>query len=1066
MNNRSLRLKEIIRWSRRIIFFYGFLFFVLPVTSQSFYFDNYGVQEGLSSSKIYSIIQDQRDYIWLGTESGVSRFNGFEFENFSSGNGMADNGVYSIFEDSNGDIWFGHLDGGVTLFDGYDFKVMHFDTIEIKGDVTSITEPEEGRIWVTTSSSGALRITWNNESRQPIKVDHFSGREGLSDIVFGTCTSKDSGLFCLTDIGIKQFDQAENKFKSLLLEGLTQYWIKTIMFEDSHGNWWFGTYNGGLYKYDRQDDSIQIYDKRDGLAKNWVTYVTEDSYGNIWVGTFGGGITVIHDGNLKTYNTENGLPDDYVKYIIEDKEGNILIGSQDKGLSIFKGEQFITYTISDGLGDESVWAIHQDRKGNFWFGTNQGISLLNPDQPREKRFTYFNHENESIGDKIRFIREDMNGTIWIGTDGDGIFQYTPASGQFIYDSYLNRNLYRPGEQHVKALEVDRENHLWIGTFDGLGFWDIDRKDGRMYTQIDGLAGNNIKSLYCDSKGSLWIGSDQKKGLTKYDPEHDRFEIINPGIEIIPASIVEDRDGKIWIGTSSGLYVYDNDSISLYFTQSEGLLSNNITAVDVDQDNNIYIGTNKGLNKYIQAEEKIYTFTRRNGYVGIETKDHASYRDKDGNMWFGTADGATCYFPHERLQRDELEPLTHIKGMQVNYESREMIPNMKLNHTEKSIVFDYYSICMTNPDAVKYQVRLVGAEDEWRPVTSQTRAIYSALSPNRYTFQIKAKNNAGIWNREPISFHFTITPPFYATWWFILSCVVIAFLGVFAYIKIREKNLIRENKILEEKVAVRTAEVVQKSKELEEKNKDIMDSIKYAKRIQNAILPPENSFAETFILFKPKDIVSGDFYWLAMTETKQVIAAVDCTGHGVPGAFMSIIGYNSLNKIVKEYGFLHPADILDQLNDEVANTLQQQTEEDEVKDGMDIALMIYDSNTKELEFAGAYNPLYMIRDGALKEIKGDRFSIGRTSTKVGQKFTNHKIQLKPGDTTYIFSDGYADQFGGDKGKKLKAKAVKKMLMEIQGFSMQEQKEHLDKVIEEWKGQHPQIDDILFIGSRVQ
>ncbi len=1065
MTNRSLRLKRIIRFTWRIIFFYGFLFLTHPATSQSFYFDNYGVQEGLSSSKVYSIIQDTRDYIWLGTESGVSRFNGFEFENFSSANGMADNGVYSLLEDSNGDIWLGHLDGGVTLYDGNSFRILRFDTIEIKGDVTSITELEEGTIWLTTSSSGALRITRDANNGHSMKVDHFAGREGLSDIVFGTCISQDSVLFCLADIGIKQFDPAENKFKSLLLEGLTQYWIKTTMFEDSRGNWWFGTYNGGLYKYDKQGDAIQIYDKRDGLAKNWVTCMTEDSRGNIWVGTFGGGITVIHDSDLKTYNTENGLPDDYVKYIIEDKEGNILIGSQDRGLSIFKGEQFITYSASDGLGDESVWAIHQDQKGNFWFGTNQGISLLNPSRPKGKNFTHFNHENKSIGDKIRFIKEDMNGTIWIGTDGDGIFQYIPFSGEFVYDSYLNRNLYRPTEQHVKALEVDQENHLWIGTFYGLGFWDIDRKDGRMYTQIDGLAGNNIKSLYCDSKGSLWIGSDQKKGLTKYTPENDQFEIINLGVEIIPASIIEDQDGKIWIGTSSGLYMYDNDSISLYITQSDGLLSNIITVVEVDQANSIYIGTNKGLNKYIQADQKMFTFTRRNGYVGIETKDHASYRDKDGNMWFGTADGVTRYYP-ERLYRKELEPLTHIKGMQVNYESREMIPNMKLNHTEKSIVFDYYSICMTNPDAVKYQVRLLGAEDEWRPLTRQTRAIYSALSPNRYTFQVKAQNNAGVWNREPISYQFTITPPFYATWWFILSCVIIVFLGVFAYIKIRERNLIRENKILEEKVVIRTAEVVQKSKELEEKNKDITDSIKYAKRIQNAILPPENSFAETFILFKPKDIVSGDFYWLAMTETKQVIAAVDCTGHGVPGAFMSIIGHNSLNKIVKEYGFLRPADILDQLNDEVASTLQQQTEEDEVKDGMDIALVVFDFTTKELEFAGAYNPLYMLRDGALQEIKGDRFSIGRTSTKVGQKFTNHKLKLKSGDTTYIFSDGYADQFGGGEGKKLKARAVKNMLKEIQHLSMKEQKEFLDKIIKEWKGDHPQVDDILFIGTRVQ
>jgi len=1060
----SFQRKKIIRFLGRIIFFYVFLVLPLPVKSQSYYFDNYGVQEGLSSSKVYTIIQDIRDYIWLGTESGVSRFNGFEFENFSSEHGMADNGVFSVYEDSDGDIWFGHLDGGVTLFDGTSFRILDFDTIEVKGDVTSITETDDGAIWLTTSGSGALRLTWLEQEKESLRIDHYAGREGLSDIVFGTCNTRDSGLFCLTDIGIKQFDPSENEFNSLLLEGLTKYWIKTTMFEDSQGNWWFGTYNGGLYKYDRGKDTIQILDKRDGLAKNWISYVTEDSHGTIWAGTFGGGITVIQGSTLKTYNTENGLPDDYVKWIIEDREGNILIGSQDRGLSIFKGEQFITYSTLDGLNEKSVWAVHQDLSGKFWFGTNEGISLLDPSQPRGNNFTYFTHENRSIGNKIRFIEEDQNGTIWIGTDGDGVFQYLPGSDKFVYDSYLNRNLYRPGEQHVKALEIDKENHLWVGTFYGLGFWDIDRKSGRMYTQIDGLAGNNIKSLYCDSKGVLWIGSDQKKGLTKYSPEEEKFEIIDLGIEIIPLSVTEDLDGKIWIGTSSGLFVFDNDSISLHLTQSDGLLANNITLVDVDNSNNIYIGTNKGLNKYIQVSQKMYTFTRRNGYFGIETKDHASYRDKTGKMWFGTADGVSQYNP-DLSQERTLEPLTHIKGMQVNYVSRDMAPNMKLNHTEKSIVFDYYSICLTNPDAVKYQVRLVGAEEEWRPVTTQTRAIYSALSPNRYTFQVKAKNDAGIWNAEPVDFQFVITPPFYARWWFIMICVILTFIGILSYIKIRERNLIREKKILEEKVIIRTAEVVQKSKELEEKNKDITDSIRYAKRIQNAILPPENSFADTFIIFKPKDIVSGDFYWLAMTETKQVIAAVDCTGHGVPGAFMSIIGHNSLNKIVKEYGFIRPADILDQLNDEVANTLQQQSVDDEVKDGMDIALVVYDFTTKELEFAGAYNSLYLIRNGELQEIKANRFSIGRTSTKVGQKFKNHKIQLLSGDTTYIFSDGYADQFGGEEGKKFKSRNVKNMLLDIQSLSMKEQKDHLDKVMNEWMIGHEQIDDILFIGSRV-
>ncbi|GAF75449.1 unnamed protein product, partial [marine sediment metagenome] len=214
-----------------------------------------------------------------------------------------------------------------------------------------------------------------------------------------------------------------------------------------------------------------------------------------------------------------------------------------------------------------------------------------------------------------------------------------------------------------------------------------------------------------------------------------------------------------------------------------------------------------------------------------------------------------------------------------------------------------------------------------------------------------------------------------------------------------------------------------------------------------------------------DIVSGDFYWLHISDSKQFITAVDCTGHGVPGAFMSLIGHNSLNKIVKEYGFTEPAAILDQLNDEVSGTLAQQSDSDEVKDGMDLSLIVYDFKTREMQYAGAYNALYLIRDGELSETKADRFSIGLSSIKVGQKFTNHTIKVKKGDAFYLFSDGYADQFGGIHGKKFKTRNVKELLLSIQHMSMNEQKEHLDKIMEEWRGDLSQIDDILFIGMRI-
>jgi serine phosphatase RsbU (regulator of sigma subunit) len=255
-------------------------------------------------------------------------------------------------------------------------------------------------------------------------------------------------------------------------------------------------------------------------------------------------------------------------------------------------------------------------------------------------------------------------------------------------------------------------------------------------------------------------------------------------------------------------------------------------------------------------------------------------------------------------------------------------------------------------------------------------------------------------------------------------------------------------------------------EIEKKNKDITDSIKYAKRIQTAVLPPDVPFEDTFIFFRPKDIVSGDFYWLEKIHNKEMIAAVDCTGHGVPGAFLSILGHSMLTKIVREYGILEPAKILDQLDLEIINALHQKNVEGEriVNDGMDLALISYNHDTNILEYAGGYNPLILIRNGEIEEIKADRFPIGMTSAHETKKFTNNEIKVQKGDAFYIFSDGYADQFGGEEGKKFRKKNLKDLLLSIQDLPMKEQGEKLEQHILEWMRGYEQIDDMVFIGIR--
>jgi serine phosphatase RsbU (regulator of sigma subunit) len=291
----------------------------------------------------------------------------------------------------------------------------------------------------------------------------------------------------------------------------------------------------------------------------------------------------------------------------------------------------------------------------------------------------------------------------------------------------------------------------------------------------------------------------------------------------------------------------------------------------------------------------------------------------------------------------------------------------------------------------------------------------------------------------------------------------------------------------ELLAAQNEEISNQKTQIEHKNRDILASINYAKRIQEAILPPnklvKESIEKSFVLFKPKDIVSGDFYWMHVKNQMVLFSVVDCTGHGVPGAFMSIVGYNNLNSAVNEYNLHHPGDILNKLNELVEKTLHSGEGKD-VKDGMDIALCNLNTNNNLLEFSGANNPMYLVRPKAnpfeyeqeknisisegdshiLYEIKANRQPIGAYINR--ENFTNHCFQLLPGDSVYIFSDGFPDQFGGPNGKKFKYKPFKELLLSLQEHDMATQRTLLNMAIEDWKGStYEQVDDICVIGVRV-
>ncbi len=297
------------------------------------------------------------------------------------------------------------------------------------------------------------------------------------------------------------------------------------------------------------------------------------------------------------------------------------------------------------------------------------------------------------------------------------------------------------------------------------------------------------------------------------------------------------------------------------------------------------------------------------------------------------------------------------------------------------------------------------------------------------------------------------------WLSAIFLIIVSILGALAYRSYRLKN--KANKI----ILTQKAEIEEQHEILEEQHREITDSINYAKRIQDAILPPlklvKGYMPDSFILYKPKDIVAGDFYWMEGINNLIIFAAADCTGHGVPGAMVSVVCHNAMNRAVKEFMLVKPNEILDKTREIVLETFEKSDED--VNDGMDIALCSINTETKKMCFSGANNGLYLIRDGELTQVKPDKQPIG--NYKDAKPFTLHEFDLQKGDVIYTFSDGYPDQFGGPKGKKFMYKNFRNLLVDIHQKSMDDQHNLLLNAFEEWKGGIEQIDDVCVIGVRI-
>ncbi len=1049
----------------KITFVFLWTFFSLSGYSQNYYFENYSIRQGLPNSKIYDILQDDQGYIWIASPSGLSRFDGDKFITYGMANNLPENSVRALFLDQDKQLWVGFEDGRVYVKNQDVFQLIINDSINPKGEISDISQNLKGEILISTIGSGVFLIR-NYLEISKREILNFTGKEGAGQTIYKSEAFINGQIFLATSVDLMYMDADSAKFHYYRPNGFPLFFLSTCMIEDSRGNIWIGKYNGGLYKYDTKSKKFSFYDHRDGLANNWISTLFEDSLGRIWVGTWGGGVSLIKDDKIiVNFDNKNGLVSLNIQKIIEDNEGNIYIATQENGFQIFKGMQFLSLTEDNGLPNLQIWDICELNDSIVLLATNNGISeiVFQSTVKVRVRNNYQKSPDGLISNKILHLIKDDIGNVWIGTALSGIQNYKISTGVFEYNRFLNANIPQNAKL-VSDLEIV-DGELYFGTVDGLINHEIVKEKNYRLSQENGLSGNNISVLFKDSENTLWVGV-RNKGVCFI--KDNTITALPKTKHISPTCLAENSKKEILLGSSKGIFRLENDTLIKILDVNTGLMSNYVSLLHFINDDKLMIGSNNGLSIYQFSNNTLVHYNKSLGYTGIETKNNSFLQRSDGSILLGTTGGLMIYNPNYKDIRKPVEPYVHIGEIKVNMIPVPLTYKEPYPYSKNSFLFYYHAISMSNQSDLQYQVMLEGLDNTWRNPTKSTNISFSKLPYGEYTFKVKAITFDGIENQTPASYHFIIRPPFWETWWFIGGSLFLIFISTFFGVRYRIYLLKKEKEELEQKVADRTKEISEKNELLVEKNNHITDSINYARRIQYATMRPEallnKLYDDAFILYLPKDIVSGDFYWYTQKGDHIIIAAADCTGHGVPGAFMSMLGIAYLNEIVGRTSKYDAAAVLQKLRSNVINALNQSDSEDSTKDGMDIALIIFNKKTKKLQYAGAYNPLYLLRNKELIEYKADRMPIG-VHSRDNLDFTNHSIELIEGDQLYIFTDGFADQFGGPKGKKMNYKRFKNLILEQQGVSREQQRENLLHAFNTWKGKEQQLDDVLLIGLNI-
>jgi ligand-binding sensor domain-containing protein/serine phosphatase RsbU (regulator of sigma subunit) len=1088
------------------------------------------VEQGLPSSYVLSAIEDKDKYLWIGfNDEGVIRYDGNILFHFSPAKGFPLKSVRSILQDSKGNMWFGSFDEGVVKYDGSFFTIYTTKQGLPDNFIYDIHEDNEGSIWFATGNGAckfdghAMIVYSESEGLRTTSLRSIT-KDNSGELWFGTWGGHffkyDGAAFSHYDLkkfGISdnvskvQFDTKNNKlwiaFNKGYFGSLSNDTLKLYRFPgesqrykdivvDNEGIPYISTLAKGFFRFDGK--VFEFYSPESGLSNRDVSVLKMLSNGSILAGTRGGGINIYNPFSFKHFTEKQGLKNALVFAISQDKYNHLWFGTETDGIFSYDEQHFMNYTENNGLKSDIILASINDSKSHLWFGAYGGGLL----KFEEKSLTNFLKEDGLSDINVASLFEDMDGNIWIGTWGGGAFMYDGRSIIPINESNGLSN------GNVLSINQDINRDIWMAT-EGGGLFrlysiDLDSKILYNYNQTNGLKSSHFNCITKDAFGNLWFGAHHNGGLyvlttdqQKLSPAKAQFQRVNLSNKQANQSIqsiVFDNQQRIWLGTDKGLHLLP-----------EVLGENGLT---------------------LKSENKTISFLKEDGLIGVDFFRNALFCDAKNRLWMGTGKclsmidldnfnkvennpevridmlkilNKTIDFKQERVQNQNFlfsTDSTKFKGIIYSgvFGYSNVPIGLAVPYNFNHLTFFFSASDWSAPNKTVYQVMIEGLDHDWT-ITSENKVDYRNIPHGIYIFKVRAKGLSEEWGAVK-TFEFQVLPPFWFRWWAYILYVLVFIGFTILFSRWRSYKLIQHKRELSSLVSLRTTElaaknselnqlvyevsaqrdeieqqrdmVFQQKQQLERAHNELSNSIDYAVRIQAALFPDKEElksyFPENFLYLMPRDKVTGDFFFWSKIDNKIIIAVADCTGHGVPGAFMSMLGLTMIREIVNKDKITDTAEILNNLRNEVITALRQKFSPGAQKDGLDIAVVVIDRENRKIQYSGAHNSVYHISKGQLFEYKGDRTSVSVHIKMI--PFTSQTFNYKKGDSLYLFTDGFFDQFGGPQQTKLKSRAFKELIQNNVHFDMQIQKERYAQFFELWKGNYEQIDDVALLGIKLQ